>query len=216
MQPEVVRARAFSYACHACGRCCHDKRITLSPYEIARIAEATGATTRAVLERHTDEGGTVLRFDAHGCTFLHARARASCAAHAGRPLACRLYPLGRIVDSTGQEVFVHVEPHPQSEGVHGEAGTIASWIEAQGAQPFIDAAEKYAVLARRLFDRLNDAEGGAAAFRDAVTTETSVASDWLDVDAVVARTCADRGVEVPGELEARIAIHLCELEAWIG
>jgi Fe-S-cluster containining protein len=210
---DAPRERAFSYACNACGHCCHDKRITLSPYEIARLAEATGATTRAVLERHTDEGGTVLRFDAHGCTFLDGT---RCRAHGGRPLACRLYPIGRVVTADGIEAFVDVTPHPESAGVYGKDGTVASWIEAQGAAPYIDAAARYGALARRLFERLNEAEGGAEAFREVVSTPTTVASDWLDVDAVVERACAERGEAVPRDLEARIAIHLAALEAWIG
>ena len=212
MKLPVVRERAFAYSCQACGACCTDKRITLSPYELARLAEAIGATTRVVLERHTDEGGTVLRFDAHGCTFKDG---ARCRAHGGRPLACRLYPLGRIVDEHGDETFVEVAPHPDSKGIYGGPGTIASYLEAQGTEPFVAWAARYSAVARKIFARLDEAEGGAEAFREVVTTPVAIASDWLDVDAVVARAGSARGIPVPADVEARGAIHLEELEAWV-
>jgi uncharacterized protein len=213
MKRLLARERPFAYACNACGSCCTDKRITLSPYEIARIAESLGATTREVLEQHTDEGGTVLRFGASGCTFKDGP---RCGVHSGRPLACRLYPLGRYVTPDGEEGFVDLSPHPDSKGVYGEDGTVASWIEQQGAAPYIDAAARYAVVARRLFDRLNETEGGDEAFAEVVSTETTIASEWLDVDAVVEEACAERDVPVPTLLEARIAIHLAALESWAG
>ncbi len=213
MKRLLARERPFSYACSACGSCCTAKRITLSPYELARIGEALGVSTREVLEQHTDEGGTVLRFGPLGCTFKDGP---RCGVHSGRPLACRLYPLDRYVTPEGEEGFVDLSPHPDSTGIYGEYGTIASWIEQQGAAPYMDAAARYAVVARRLFERLNEADGGTEAFAEVVSTETTIASEWLDVDAVVEEACAERDVPVPTLLEARIALHLAALESWAG
>jgi len=88
----VNRQSAFSYLCNACGRCCHDKVITLSPYDVLRIARAAGISTGEAMRRFTIRRGSLLRFDATGaCAALDG---ARCRLHQGRPLACRLYPLG--------------------------------------------------------------------------------------------------------------------------
>lgn len=208
----LARETPFSYACHGCGRCCHDKRITLSPYEIARLARAAGTTTRALLEAHTDEAGTVLRFEPErGCTFLREGA---CTVHEGRPLACRLYPLGRIVHQ-GKEAFVELEPHPQTEGVYGEERDVQAWVDAQGAQPFIERARQYHAILQRMAALLSARADGRSKFEEALVTEAAVASDWQDVDAVVNEACADRGVVPPTDLEARIDVHLGALDRWL-
>ncbi len=202
----------FSYECKGCGRCCHDKRITLSPYELARLARAAKLSTRELLERHTEEAGTALRFDEpHGCTFLDGGA---CRVHEGRPLACRLYPLGRIVTPEGESI-VELEPHPQTEGIYGERDDPAAWFEAQGAPPFIAAAARYHELLKRMAAVLSSREGGLDDFDAALTTDSAVASDWLDVDAVVAETCAARGEPEPSDLEARIDVHLDAMNRWL-
>jgi Fe-S-cluster containining protein len=214
VQRFLARGSAFSYACQGCGRCCRDKRITLTPYEIARLARALGVSTREVLLTGTSEGGTALRF-AEGpggaCVYLEG---ARCAVHEGRPLACRLYPLGRQVLADG-ESFVALAPHPETEGVYGQDGDVWSFVEAQGAAPFIDAAARYEAVFRRMIAALESTEGGDGALSDAMRTDEPVASDWLDVDAVVARACRERGVPEPAELEERIALHLDELERWV-
>ena len=39
------RDSPFSYACHACNRCCRNKAIRVSPYEILRLARYLGVST---------------------------------------------------------------------------------------------------------------------------------------------------------------------------
>ena len=89
---EMRRESAFYYRCGQCGICCRDKVITLSPYDVMRMARAACLSTGEVIARYTLRRGSLLRFEAHGaCSALHG---ALCALHSGRPLACRLYPLG--------------------------------------------------------------------------------------------------------------------------
>lgn len=158
------RASAFSYACNRCGLCCRDKVITLSPYDLIRIARATGITTGAARERYTLRRGSLLRFAPDGrCTALEG---ARCTIHRGRPLACRLYPLGleRAPAADGSayaERFVRLEPAPGSLGVYGDAGTVAGFLDGQEIAPYFDAAERYYSLVaemRRRIDELVDFE----------------------------------------------------------
>ena len=71
---DMRRDSAFSYACHACNRCCRNKAIRVSPYEILRLARYLGLSTTEFIERHTEAGGTVLRTKENGdCGFLGER-----------------------------------------------------------------------------------------------------------------------------------------------
>jgi len=85
--------------CTRQGTCCHGKLVWVNPWELSRLAQALGCSVREVIATHGCDGGIRLRFDGPpgwrdlpGCTFYGEQ---GCRVHAGRPLACRLYPLGR-------------------------------------------------------------------------------------------------------------------------
>ncbi len=142
----VDRNGNFSYACNRCGLCCRDKVIALSPYDVIRIARAAGISTGEAVVRYTIRRGSLLRFLPEGrCIALD---NAQCRIHAGRPLACRLYPLGlERVPSAGMtswvERFALLEPAAGSAGVYGSSGTVEEFLEAQGAAPYLAAVALY-------------------------------------------------------------------------
>jgi len=204
-----LRATPFSYACAGCGRCCFDKRIVVSPYEIARLAETLSLSTTEVIARYTTEAGTVLaQREDGGCSLLDGQ---RCGVHAGRPLVCRLYPLGRVVEHGENEHFVRLKGHPESEGKLGEAGTIGSFLDAQGVAPYIAASARYFALFGRLVAVIRARPEGVETFDRVMTQGTHErASDvneleWLDVDATLARRATG---EIPTDVEARVALHL--------
>ncbi len=213
----LERSTPFSYECHGCGRCCIGKTIPLNPYEVARIAELLGTTTTDVLARFTANGGATLaaRDDA-SCVFLAGRA---CGIHAARPLACRLYPFGRQLAAGGTERFAEVVPQPGSEGVYGTSGTVADYLRSQGAEPYVRMADRYVALLGRML-RVLAAREDAERVRDDATSAMQRApapedESWLDVDAVVAQWCAERGEAIPKDVDAKIAIHVRALEGWL-
>jgi Fe-S-cluster containining protein len=97
--------------CSRAGTCCHGKMVWLNPWELACLAAGKGMATRAFRDRHTEFGGIRLRFDgAPGWKGLPACSQydpqRGCSVHGGRPLSCRLYPLGR--ERRGHEVrYLH-------------------------------------------------------------------------------------------------------------
>ena len=173
---QMNRESSFSYVCNACGRCCHDKVITLSPYDVLRIAHAAGISTREAIARWTIRRGSILKFSAGGaCAVLDG---ARCGVHRGRPLACRLYPLGleRIKDAYG-ETFVTLEPAAGSLGVYGNDGTVNGFLDAQGVASYIEANARYTSLiaafreriaATADFDRVEPREFWRRAVREAL------------------------------------------------
>jgi Fe-S-cluster containining protein len=143
---------AFSYTCNQCGRCCHNQVITLSPYDLIRIARAAGISTGDAIRRYTIRRGSILKFDDHGaCVALDGT---RCTIHQGRPLACRLYPLGLQRDSTGAESFVRLDPAPGSLGVYGGNGTVDAFLDAQEVREYLDAVGAYRGLLPLIRERI--------------------------------------------------------------
>lgn len=196
-------ATPFSYRCTRCNRCCTGKRIQVNPYEIARLARARGMSTREARTFFTLDGA-LRQDDADRCIFLGDD---GCGVHADRPLVCRLFPLGRVVEADGAAHFVTVD-RSWARGDFGEDGIVADYVAAQGAAPFIAAADAYFAWYCRAHARL--VAGGATA--DAAGEE---AGDLLDIDRQLARHCRARGIAEPADLAARLHLHLAILDAYL-
>jgi len=197
-QHEAARKEAFGYVCRACSRCCYHKRIQVNPYEIARLARRTRQTGAQFRAACTENGqGTSLKQKEDGsCIFLGPQ---GCGVHPDRPLVCRLYPLGRRSLWDGTEEWVQVTPHPQSEGEYSKNGTIADYIAAQGALPFIRAADGYAQWVRDAY---------AALHTDTEVSQAATAEDLLDMDAAISAYCAWSGEPEPQNIEQRRDLHM--------
>src|SRR5260370_29440632 len=147
------RTSSFSYVCNACGRCCHDKVIVLSPFDLIRLAREAGVATSEAILRFTIRRGSILKFrDDGACAALDG---ARCVVHRGRPLACRLYPLGIERDrARGTEMFVTLEPALGSLGVYSDRGTVDDFLDAQRVGSHLDANARYASLLRIYRERI--------------------------------------------------------------
>jgi uncharacterized protein len=157
---DMRRDSPFSYACHACNRCCRNKAIRVSPYEILRLARFLGISTTQFVNYHTAAGGTVLRTKENGdCQFL---GKGGCGVHPDRPLACRLYPLARWVSPDGEESFGHPTPHPETAGVYGKSGTVqdgAEVLDLDGQKIYELKGINLYRLSGELVGHLNSAHG---------------------------------------------------------
>ena len=136
----VNRTSSFSYVCNACGLCCRDKVIVLSPFDLLRIAREAGVSTSEAIARFTIRRGSILKFrDDGACVALDGL---RCGVHRGRPLACRLYPLG-IERNRGGDKFVTLEAAVGSLGVYGDRGTVDDFLDAQDVGAHLDANVRY-------------------------------------------------------------------------
>jgi len=222
LERTYTRESRFSYDCHACKRCCHDKIIHVNPYEAARLAGYLGLTTTELLNRHTSANGTTLKQTEQGaCIFLTAQ---GCGVHPDRPLVCRLYPLGRRVTADGKETFREVLPHPQTEGQYGSSGTVQEFLTKQGAQPFIEAVERYVAVVGRMADKIRSLmrqdNNLGIDIKDIVEhypdPESSDVPSWVDLDQAVERFCTRHQIEVPTNVESRMRLHVQAIEEWLG
>lgn len=207
---------AFSYICHRCRRCCHDKLIQVNPYEIARLARNRGISTGEFITRYLDAEPHLKRQPDGACVFLGPE---GCTVHADRPLVCRVYPLGRHVTSDGRVEFSQLEGHPESDGVFGKDGTIADYLANQQVDDFVRAADLYLKQLQRLFDTwqeapANDTEDGTN-LHVANIDPADPMPDPLDVDKAVTDHCAKNSQPEPADLHARMHLHLAAIEEWL-
>ena len=216
---ELNRQSPFGFTCHRCLACCRFKKIQLNPYETARMARRLGISTTEFIARHTT-GGTVLRFDDEGaCVFLQAD---GCAVHSDRPLVCRLYPLGRYVDFLGVETFAQLMREDGCQGELGFRGTIAQYLEEQGALPFMHAADRYLDLLWHLVEHLRDQELSPhqtatildTVQRDGAGDTSTRQLTWIDLDRIVTDYCQRISVPVPDDIEARMKVHIKAVRQW--
>lgn len=149
----INRQSTFSYVCNACGRCCHNQVITLSPYDLRRIARAAGISSASARARFTIKRGLMLRFrDDGACAALDG---VRCGIHPGRPLACRLYPLGlERGEGEAGERFVRLAPASRSAGEYGNKSTVHDFLEQQGAPGYLAMIDRYRPLIARFRARV--------------------------------------------------------------
>ena len=213
---------AFSYACHRCRRCCHDKLIQVNPYEIARLARNRGVGTTAFIAAFLEEQPYLRRQADGACVFLGPE---GCTVHPDRPLVCRLYPIGRHVRSDGRVEYSQLDGHPDSAGVFGRDCTIAGYLANQKVADFVSAADRYLAVLQRLYDAWREAPGAAApvSYDSALMGEVEEPDsahgdhppDLLDLDRAVAEHCRSHGLAEPTDLEERVGLHLAAIESWL-
>lgn len=200
--PMLQRDSPFSYACHACKRCCQHYRIKANPYEVLRLARHLGLTTTAFIDAHLVDDAYLPHDEEGHCRFLGEQ---GCTVHPARPLVCRVYPLGLHVDGQGVERFSHLQPHPRTEGEYGTTGTVDDYLRQQGAAPFIAADERYLAVLLRLAALLQSRPDLADAPTEAL----------LDADQMIDRYHPHANSSQRGDPEQAMALHLAAIEQWI-
>jgi Fe-S-cluster containining protein len=147
--------------CTRSGTCCHGKRVRLNPYELACLAKAKDLTPRAFRDQYCDFGGIHLRFDgAPGWKQQPACSQYvpdfGCSVHEGRPLACRLYPLGRQRQAEELYYIYQGNDFPCMDGcpevLELPQLSVATYIEGQNTKPFEVAQDEYLELMQNLAD----------------------------------------------------------------
>jgi Fe-S-cluster containining protein len=201
----LSRGDRFGFGCSRCGACCRDKRIPLNPYEIARLAALLGLSTTAFIDAHTTENGAFLRFDDTGhCPFLKDM---GCTVHTARPLACRLYPLGRHLDANGTETFLELRAEPECALAERGEKSVGDWLDEQAVAPYVAATDLYLDLLWKLLVS-HRARGAPESPQDDPQADAA-AEFWLDIDAVLASHGLPSG---EGSVEDRMRRHIQLIE----
>lgn len=147
--------------CTRSGTCCHGKEIRITPWELACLARARGESAAAFRERDTVDAGTRLRVTGPpgwrglpSCS-QYDPAR-GCVAHVGRPLACRLFPLGRELAGGKERIFHDGAALPCLDGCPEVAAlphlTVADYLVQQGVAAPAAVRDAYLEIALDLAD----------------------------------------------------------------
>jgi len=169
--------------CSRGGICCHGKKVCLNPFELARLAESNRLTPCDFRNRFCEYGGIRLRFEKqadsakwNGLTecsqYIPDR---GCSVYEGRPLVCRLYPLGRI--RRGNKLhYVHMgrafpclESCPEVLDLPNR--TVGAYLDSQKVSAFETAQDSYLDFMQGLADNafVLLLESGLAASGDELT-----------------------------------------------
>jgi uncharacterized protein len=157
----IALTDSLPLTCTRSGTCCHGKMVWLNPWELARLAKAKGLTPRVFRDRHCEFGGIRLRFDnPPGWKGLAACSQyvpeCGCSVHAGRPLVCRLYPLGRKRRGKELNYIYQGSGFPCLDGCPEVRDlphlTVADYLAGQDATASESAQDEYLELMQRLAD----------------------------------------------------------------
>lgn len=90
--------------CSRKGTCCHGNNVYLNPWELARLASGLAISVKSFIANYTELSGIKLKFNGSSvynktksCNLYNEKE--GCSIHDKRPLACRLFPLGRIIQN---------------------------------------------------------------------------------------------------------------------
>ena len=147
--------------CSRSGTCCHGKIVSLNPWELASLARAKEMTSREFRDSFCEFGGIRLSFDGEpGWKNLPACSQYiadfGCSVYPGRPLVCRLYPLGRQKQKDKQFYMFQGDDFPCLEGcpevVNLPQMSVSDYIDGQDTKSFELAQDEYLEVMQNLAD----------------------------------------------------------------
>jgi Fe-S-cluster containining protein len=147
--------------CSRTGTCCHGQLVLLNPWELACLAREKKITPREFRDLYCEYGGIQLRFDGEaGWKGLQACSQyiadVGCSVHLGRPLSCRLYPLGRQIQSEEVQYMYQGNEFPCLEGCPEVTGlpqlAVGEYLKGQVTDKFEKAQDEYLELMQNLAD----------------------------------------------------------------
>jgi len=147
--------------CSRTGTCCHGKSVLINPWELLCLAKGKGVSVRQFRDRYTEFGGVRLRFDGSrgwkdqvACSQYVAGF--GCSVHEGRPLACRLYPLGRQLQNDEVHYMYEGSEFPCLDGCPEVLDLprlrVGEYLKGQKTDLFEQSQDAYLDLMQNLAD----------------------------------------------------------------
>ncbi|MFY7989367.1 MAG: YkgJ family cysteine cluster protein [Fluviicola sp.] len=161
MFTSVSLSDSLPLTCARSGSCCHGNRVRLNPWELRQLATASGISVYDFLKRYTTDGGIFLRFKGKAnqagrkaCNLYVENL--GCSVHPARPLACRLFPLGRVIQN-GEATYMHLgKTFPClsecAEVLELPQMTVESYLSGQETTLFERAQDAYLEVLQNLAD----------------------------------------------------------------
>jgi Fe-S-cluster containining protein len=147
--------------CSRKGTCCHGNQVLLNPWELVSLAHQLQIDAVEFRKRYCDFFGFRLRFDGavnslgnKAC--LLYQSETGCTVHKGRPLACRLFPLGRQIQQDTITYMFEGSDFPCNNGC-SEVNflpklSVESYLKEQKTTHFEAAQDAYLEVAQSIAD----------------------------------------------------------------
>ena len=191
--------------CSRRGTCCHGNLVMLNPWELFCMSREKKVSPREFRDLYCESGGIRLRFN--GKAGWRGKKACSqyvdnfgCSVHIGRPLACRLFPLGRQIQSEALNYMYQGDTFPCLDGCPEVTGleelSVGEYLKGQQTEAFEKAQNEYLQLMQSLadiaFELLLDtglAESGDTetlsqwrkmANENPEVLASSIGSEWMD------------------------------------
>jgi Fe-S-cluster containining protein len=147
--------------CSRSGTCCFGKVVMLNPWELLSFSKEKNISPRAFRDLYCDFGGIQLKFN--GATDNKGQLACSqyvdgfgCSVHLGRPLACRLYPLGRQIQNNKALYIYQGDNFPClndcSEVLELPKLSVGEYLKGQEADQFEKAQDEYLKVMQNIAD----------------------------------------------------------------
>lgn len=146
--------------CSRKGTCCHGNQVLINPWELYVLAQEKKCTPKAFYQQYIDEEGMRLRFE--GAEMRGKKAcnlyvsDFGCSVHEARPLACRLFPLGRMMQHEQVNFLFQGTSFPCLSGceevLHLPQLTVQTYLKEQATDQFERAQDAYLEVVQNLAD----------------------------------------------------------------
>ncbi len=147
--------------CSRSGTCCFGKAVMLNPWELFSLSKEKKITQREFRDLYCEFGGIRLRFD--GTEDNKGQKACSqyvdgfgCSVHAGRPLACRLYPLGRQIQNDKAHYMYQGDEFPClkdcAEVLELPKLTVGEYLKGQATDQFEKGQDQYLEVMQNIAD----------------------------------------------------------------
>lgn len=147
--------------CSRKGTCCFGKAVFINPFELSHLANAKNTTISNFINENCEPGGIQLKFD--GSKDKNGQLACSlyvdnfgCSIHTGRPLACRLYPIGRQIQNNKHQYIFEGKTFPCltdcKEVLNLPQLTVEEYLNGQETELFENAQDGYLEVMQNIAD----------------------------------------------------------------
>ena len=145
--------------CSRSGSCCFGNSVMLNPWELHRLSKEKRITSREFRDLYCEFGG--IRLDFNGDRNNKGEQACSqyidnigCSVHESRPLACRLFPLGRQIQNDKVEYIYQGDQFPClndcSEVLELPKFSVGEYLKGQKVVGFEQAQDEYLVVMQNI------------------------------------------------------------------
>lgn len=158
---KLSAASILPLTCSRSGTCCFGKAVMLNPWELLCFSKEKKIPVREFRDLYCEFGGIRLRFDGkpdkkgqNACSqYINGK---GCNVHLGRPLACRLYPLGRKIQFDTAHYIYESDTFPCltdcAEVLKLPKMSVGEYLKGQNAAPFEKAQDAYLIVMQTIAD----------------------------------------------------------------